>query len=154
MGVVWPETHDTGGKAMTRLGFNPDYSPTPELPAQTDAERELAEWRTVRRFECAGEWAAWSEAVEWLESRGFSVGRMQRGSPIGCLFGYYDIQKWRNLNEAERVALHVLVTADDWRNGPVTLTLGPTASREAVAAFMRVGHSPAPWHIPTEGLLS
>jgi hypothetical protein len=35
-----------------RLGFNPDYSPVPALPAQTEAERRLAEWRVITLSPC------------------------------------------------------------------------------------------------------
>jgi hypothetical protein len=49
------------------------------------------------------------EALAWLKARGFSVGRMQAGSPRGILFGDFDIQKWRNLRPADRAELHGLM---------------------------------------------
>ncbi len=45
-----------------------------------------------------------------LRECGFSVGRMQAHSPRGILFGDFDIQKWRNLDIADREALHGQVT--------------------------------------------
>ncbi len=45
-----------------------------------------------------------------LRECGFSVGRMQAHSPRGILFGDFDIQKWRNLDLADREALHGQVT--------------------------------------------
>lgn len=45
-----------------------------------------------------------------LRESGFSVGRMQAHSPRGILFGDFDIQKWRNLDRADREALHGQVT--------------------------------------------
>ncbi|UWF67346.1 MULTISPECIES: hypothetical protein [unclassified Brucella] len=45
-----------------------------------------------------------------LRASGFSIGRMQAHSPRGILFGDFDIQKWRNLDLADREALHGHVT--------------------------------------------
>ena len=47
-----------------------------------------------------------AEAERFLEGAGFSVGRLQRGDPRGIMFGPYDVQKWRNLSEADRAGLH------------------------------------------------
>jgi len=57
-------------------------------------------------FEGEGAFSAMRAATDWLGSMGFSVGRMQARSPQGILFGDFDIQKWRNLNPAQRAVLH------------------------------------------------
>lgn len=52
------------------------------------------------------DFATMREAEDYLKARGFSVGRMQGPAPRGILFGNVDIQKWRNLDSADRAALH------------------------------------------------
>jgi hypothetical protein len=65
-------------------------------------------------------------AVErWCERNGYSIGRTQRGSPIGVLKGDYDIQKWRNLSKQQRADLDGVITWKDGtpRDGTAVLTL-------------------------------
>lgn len=69
-----------------------------------------------------------------LAKAGFSVGRMEHRSPRGILFGSYGIQKWHNLNQRERAALHGALVGD-MRNGPVKALLFPNAPEEARRAF-------------------
>jgi hypothetical protein len=92
----------------------------------------------TKTFTTPGDYAACLEAESWLIARGFSIGRMQGPDPRGIIHGTYDIQKWRNLNRAERAALDGTMTGS-MRNGPITVTLLPTARNEAVAAFLREG---------------
>jgi hypothetical protein len=80
------------------------------------------------------DFAAARSAEQLLIDAGFSVGRSQRGSPRGVLWGSYDIQKWRNLSEDDREALHGLMTGDN-RAGPVTVTIFSTAPDEAIASI-------------------
>lgn len=100
-------------------------------------------------FTVPGNYAAWHAAESWLTTRGFSIGRMQGPDPRGIIHGDYDIQKWHNLNHAERAALDGTM-AGSMRNGPITVTLLPTARNEAVAAFLReddMAHTPGPWQV-------
>lgn len=60
-------------------------------------------------------------AEHWLAEHGYSVGRGQRGSPRGILFGDFDIQKWRNLRTWERAGLDGQMVGG--RGGPVTITI-------------------------------
>lgn len=90
----------------------------------------------TKTFTAPGDYAACHLAESWFTERGFSVGRMQGQDPRGIIHGTYDIQKWRNLNHAERAALDGTMTGS-MRNGPITVTLLPTARNEAVAAFLR-----------------
>ena len=59
-------------------------------------------------------------AEKWCADHGFSVGRCQAGAPRGLLYGDFDIQKWRNLSMADRLALHGSMQGS-MRNGPVTI---------------------------------
>lgn len=98
----------------------------------------LSEWlglvageETVKvEFNDAGEFAAVRAAEDWCAKHGLSVGPMQRGEPRGILFGAYDIQKWRNLRQADKDALHGMMTGD-MRNGPVFLLLSEGDIRRA-----------------------
>lgn len=76
------------------------------------------------------DFATMRAAESYLEERGFSVGRQQRGEPRGVLFGDFDIQKWRNLNARERAELHGTMTGEG-RHGPLTVKLFATAPEAA-----------------------
>nr|WP_278520107.1 hypothetical protein [Brucella anthropi] len=87
----------------------------------------------MARLTDEGDFAAVRRAERLLQDHGFSVGHMQRGSSRGILFGDYDIQKWRNLNEAERAALHGIMDGD--RSSDVQIEIWDVAPIEAVAAL-------------------
>lgn len=93
-------------------------------------------------------------AERFLEACGFSIGHCQRGSPRGILFGDFDIQKWRNLTEADREALHGTMTGD-MRAGPVTITIFETAPEEGrnaiCAAISEALTQSPPSHPPQPG---
>ena len=74
-------------------------------------------------FQQVGEFEACRAAEKWLAQNGYSVGRMQAGSPRGILKGDIDIMKWRNLSAEERAALHGRMTGN-MRHGPVTIVIG------------------------------
>ncbi|WP_062117237.1 hypothetical protein [Collimonas pratensis] len=84
----------------------------------------------------SGDFEAMGLAQSFLEDRGFSVGRMQRDSPRGLIFGQFDISKWRNMDEIEIQALHGRMTGD-MRNDPVTIVIFHTAPAEAIASASR-----------------
>ena len=71
-------------------------------------------------FDVPGDFEACRAAEARCAVRGIAVGRPQRGSPRGLLRGDFDIQKWRNLDDAERGQLDGTMTGD-MRNGPVTV---------------------------------
>lgn len=85
-------------------------------------------------FNEGGEFEACRSAVRFLESRGFSVGRMQGHDPRGILLGDFDIQRWRNLRPSDREALHGVMTGS-MRNGPVTVRIFGTAPPEVRQAI-------------------
>ena len=106
---------DDGGGLRSDLGDSRDHA---------HAGGAKVEIGTVC-FRHEGNFAAYRAAEAWLTERGYSIGHMQRGAPCGLLHGDYDIQKWRNLSNAERAALDGTLSGD-FRNGPVTIRLGWT----------------------------
>jgi len=80
-----------------------------------------------------GDFVAARRAEQLLQAHGFSVGTTQRGSPRGILFGDFDIQKWRNLNEADRAALHGVLDGD--RSSDAQIEIWDPAPLNAVAAL-------------------
>lgn len=87
----------------------------------------------MARLTDQGDFAAVHRAEHLLDQQGFSVGIMQRGSSRGILFGDYDIQKWRNLNVAERAALHGILDGD--RSSHAQIEIWDPAPLEAVRAL-------------------
>lgn len=72
------------------------------------------------------------KAEAWCEAHGLSVGRMQGAEQRGILLGNFDIQKWRNLNHGERMALHGVMSGD-MRRGPVHVDLKPAIYQQVTA---------------------
>jgi hypothetical protein len=93
--------------------------------------------RTSITFEGAEDFEAINKAEAFLKSLGFSYGSMQRGEPIGILYGDYLISKWRNMTPAERDSLHGQITAESFRSGPVHVDIYDDAPEEAFAAIAR-----------------
>lgn len=75
-----------------------------------------------------------AEAVAWLSLKGFSVGRMQAGSPRGILHGDVEIMKWRNLRPVDRATLHGMLISGR-RAVRASVALYASAPAEAKAAF-------------------
>jgi hypothetical protein len=87
--------------------------------------------RTSITFEGTEDFEAINKAEAFLKSAGFSYGSMQRGEPIGIMFGDFLISKWRNMTAAERHSLHGQITADtSFRSGPVHIDLYDDAPEE------------------------
>lgn len=63
------------------------------------------------------------KAVRALEAAGFSVGRMQAGSPRGVMFGDFDIQKWRNLRPGDKDSLDGHLCRHGPRGSPASVTI-------------------------------
>jgi len=79
-----------------------------------------------------------ADAERFLESAGFSIGRLQRDAPRGLMFGAWDIQKWRNLNDTRRAALHgtaAVTTTGAWATSPVSVFIRSSAPPEAHEAL-------------------
>lgn len=87
----------------------------------------------MARLTDEGDFVAVRRAEALLKQYGFSVGTTQRGSSRGVMFGDYDIQKWRNLNEADRAALHGVLDGD--RSSHAQIEIWDPAPLEAVAAL-------------------
>lgn len=87
----------------------------------------------MARLTDEGDFVAARRAEQLLQSHGFSVGTTQRGSPRGILFGDYDIEKWRNLDERDRAGLHGILDGD--RSSHAQIEIWDPAPLEAVAAL-------------------
>lgn len=87
----------------------------------------------MARLTDEGDFAAVRRAEQLLAQHGFSVGTTQRGTHRGVLFGDFDIQKWRNLNESDRAALHGVLDGD--RSSDAQIEIWDPAPIEAVAAL-------------------
>ena len=83
-------------------------------------------------FSGTRDFEASEKAEAWCEAHGLSVGRMQGPGQRGILLGSYDIQKWRNLNHGERMALHGVMSGD-MRRGPVHVDLKPAIYQQVTA---------------------
>lgn len=92
----------------------------------------------IRTFTAAGnEFEALNEARSFLAAHGFSVGSLQRGAPIGVMFGDYKIAKWRNLDSEDIADLHGRLESKNgsFRTGPITLRIrsdAPQAVHDAL----------------------
>lgn len=75
----------------------------------------------TKTFPATGTFEAHSAACKFLKERGYDVGSMQRGAPIGIAKDA-DISKWRNLGPDVRNLDGVMVS-DDFREGSVTIYL-------------------------------
>ena len=89
----------------------------------------------TRTFDDPGTFEAFNAATRFLEARGFSVGSVQAGSPTGVVFGRRLVAKWKNIPLNQHALLHGAIQGDT-RNGPVTVTIKPTAPADAIAAFL------------------
>lgn len=69
-----------------------------------------------------GDFEAMYAAEVYLRTKGFSVGANCRGEPRGILKGDHWIEKWRNLDDAERQSMDGIMTGD-MRRGPVTVEI-------------------------------
>ena len=60
-------------------------------------------------------------AADYAEQMGYSVGSLQRDSPVGLKKGNYIVSKWRNLSSKDKQELDGMLISRDFRKGPVTL---------------------------------
>lgn len=86
-------------------------------------------------FSGGDNFAAFNAACAWLKARGFSVGKLQAGCPVGVMHGEARIEKWTHLDAEARADLHAVIAANDFRNGPVTIHLDWHAPSAVVEAF-------------------
>lgn len=93
-------------------------------------------------FDTPGTFAAKHACEDFARSCGFSVGHSQAHAPTGLMFGDYRISKWKNMNAAQRRALHATITGDG-REGPVTLNIHAPCPPEA-AERLRAANAARP----------
>lgn len=89
----------------------------------------------TKTFTAPGDYAANRLAESWLKTRGFCFGSLQGPDPRGIIHGAYAVTKWRNMTAADHAGLDGTMTGS-MRNGPITVTLLPTARNEAMTAFL------------------
>jgi len=93
-------------------------------------------------FEQQGAFAAFNAAKQWCQDRGYAVGKMQRTAPTGIKLGDWAIEKWDNLDAAERAGLDGRIEGDKY-NGPITVTI--KAQKGPIAGEGRtMTHTPGP----------
>jgi len=110
----------------------PLYARDMVLSLENDVPKPLAV--TVEGGRRVATFATEADAVAWLAIKGFSVGRMQAGSPRGILHGDFEIMKWRNLRPVDRAMLHgMLISGRNAIRASVAIYAGAPA--EAKAAF-------------------
>lgn len=87
-------------------------------------------WKT---FTGAADFDALNQARTWCLSLRLSIGRLQRGAPVGLKQGDYNVQKWRLLRWGDRLALDGVMTAPGYtyRSGPVTVIVRARVIRDA-----------------------
>lgn len=83
-------------------------------------------------FSGTADFEASGKAEAWCEEHGLSVGEMARHDQRGILLGEFHIAKWHNLNHAERMALHGVMSGD-MRRGPVHVDLKPAIYQQVTA---------------------
>ncbi len=97
---------------------------------------ELRKWTLIRFRHTGEDWSGLRAAEKWLESQGYSAGRMQGPSPIGILKGDFDISKWRNMTQAEIAALDGQIQPDGeaFRNSDAVVRLKGVVELNGVEA--------------------
>jgi hypothetical protein len=92
--------------------------------------------RLSHTFTGAEDFAALRQAEAYLEARGFSFGQMQGSNPIAIMLGAdINIGKWRNLSPEEQNDADGQITSENFRKGPVTISIRPDAPARVIEAF-------------------
>lgn len=89
-------------------------------------------------FEGKKDFEAFFKACDFLKSRGFSVGSMQRDDPIGIRRGDWDIAKWRNLSEDDMSKLDGTIKGN-MREGPLTVHITGAAAYSDAFSYLLGG---------------
>ena len=84
-------------------------------------EQDLGKKMIFSKVFEGGDFEAYNEAEAFCMGRGFSVGSMQRGDPVGIVSGDCYISKWRNMTSADKKRLDGAIIGDSKRDGPVTV---------------------------------
>lgn len=65
-----------------------------------------------------GTFHAHSSAVSYLRENGYCVGSMERDRPIGFMYGYDYVSKWKNMTSSEQNTLDgVILPMPEFREG-------------------------------------
>lgn len=77
----------------------------------------------VMVFDQQGDFSAFHAAQAWCKKNGYSYGSLARDMNIGLLRGDWIIAKWYNLTPLEIEQLHGYMSSNDYRGGPVKITI-------------------------------
>lgn len=117
----------TAAAILTRLDglldriFMPPKSGTMVEVAATGPEVRMIYQRRV--FTGTKPFEAMFIAERWCAARGISVGAACRNEPRGLMRGEFDIAKWKNLTPHEREAMDGTMRSNDFRHGPVIVSV-------------------------------
>jgi hypothetical protein len=67
--------------------------------------------------------SAYYDAMNWARDNGYTVGEMERNSPIGIHKDAGYISKWTRMTIVEKRELDGTINSSDFRNGTVTIEL-------------------------------
>jgi hypothetical protein len=98
---------------------------------------------TVKFRNDGREFSGFDAALAFMLDAGFSVGPIQRGAPVGAMYGQYIVGKWRNLSTEQKDKCHATLQAvgGSYRDGDVICTIKrDTAPEDAIVAFDRAAH--------------
>lgn len=101
-----------------------------DLPKETGGTDEAFQ----KVFDAKGDFAALTEAEKFITERGFSFGALQGAAPIAIMLGEIHVPKWRYLGE-DVEWLHGRLDSDNWRAGPVTLSIRKDAPQAVIDAI-------------------
>jgi hypothetical protein len=91
----------------------------PGLKGQLWNGREIIHALT---FEPSGLFKALSQATIYLEELGYTVAPMCRQEPIGFMYDYDEVAKWKNLTDKERKQVEgVIIPNPEFREGGATI---------------------------------
>lgn len=110
-------------------------------PSSTEAASPGAVGGTGEAYEIIfnrqGDFAALTDAENFLKARGFSHGPLQGSAPIGVMLGIdHHVPKWRYLGDMQEW-LHGIIDSDNYRAGPVILRIREDAPEAVIEAFRR-----------------
>ena len=74
-------------------------------------------------FNNKGTFKACYAAEKFVRDQGYSFGSMCRSMPMALKKGNWNIAKWRNLTELERLDIDGHITSKDFREGSVTVEI-------------------------------
>lgn len=85
-------------------------------------------------FDRRGPKAALADCVAFLQARGFTVGRWQKGVPCAVMFSDREMPRWSDIPPEDRLSLHGLIMGNA-QHGPLVVKLTSSAPEAAHLAI-------------------